>query len=54
MIRGARAVLAAGDASQEELRALDRAVLDRTEAGMRCALESPWPDASTATEKVFA
>ena len=54
VIRWARAVLAAGDASRDELLALDGAVLARNDAGLRYALDSPWPDAATATDKVFA
>lgn len=54
LIRWAKELLAAGEATKEEVLARDKAVGVRIEAGIQFALASPFPDPSTATEKVFA
>ena len=54
LIRFAREVIKAKHASRDDILAMDKAVLVRVEAGVQFALESPYPDPSSATERIFA
>ena len=53
LIRWAKELIAGGHATRDDVLARDKAVAQRIEAGVQFALASPFPDASTATEKVF-
>ncbi len=54
VLRLARTLLDAGDCSRDDLEAIDRQIQERMVAARDFAAASPWPDAASATDSVFA
>jgi TPP-dependent pyruvate/acetoin dehydrogenase alpha subunit len=54
LIRWAAEIAAAGHATKEQIRELDANVCSRIDAGAQFAMDSPFPNPVTATQRIFA